>query len=671
MQKKPLALMLGVIAALGFQAPLMAEEKPLNPAPVADVITDKPRLQDDFYTHINYDYLKNTKLTIDKAAMDNMSALNDKAEEAIQAIFSELNANYATLEDGSDAKRVIDFYNMALDFNTRDELGIKPVQATLDAIRAVKDLEAFNKLQETLFLSDYTPLLTFGVAQDQKDSSTNILYVAAPDIGLNKQHLEGKDDYSARVRTAYQTYLQDLLVLAGDDAAEAERKAKLVLDFETRLASAQLSVEEKQDHSRLYNEMTLADIEALIPNVAYVPTIRALGLDKAKKIVVQEPEALKKLNVLATDANLEAMKAHMELKVLRNHSAHLSKDFMAAVVKYAAVFLGMEHMDSDDKLAYAVTDSTLGELLGKIYVEKHFSPQTKADVIAMTDTIRDTYARRIGELDWLSEDTKKRAQKKLDTLILKIGYPDQWKDYSKLVIKPYADGGNLIDAINAAKRIDAERNIAQLNKAPDRGEWQMHPHTVNAYYNPLLNEIVFPAAILQAPYYSPDASRAENLGGIGAIIGHEISHAFDSSGAQFDENGNLDNWWQEADYGKFRDKVKQAADLYSAIEVAPGHHINGEISTGEIMADLGGLTVVLDIAEKEGIDQKAVMESFARAWRNVITRDAMIANLTDEHPPGKYRVNATVNQMEAFYREYGVKPEDKMYIAPEKRLHVW
>ena len=271
----------------------------------------------------------------------------------------------------------------------------------------------------------------------------------------------------------------------------------------------------------------------------------------------------------------------------------------------------------------------------------------------------------------MSEETKMQALKKLDTMVVKIGYPDQWRDYSNYSIQPKEEGGSIVSAVEMIKTQELQEEVAQLKQPFDKSLFGMPAHMVNAYYSPGSNEIVFPAGILQAPLYDPKASPEENLGGIGAVIGHEISHAFDKSGSQFDEKGNLVNWWKPEDLEKFNKKVQQAADIYSKLEVAPGYYVNGEISTGEVMADLGGLTVAVDIAQKKGYDTKKVFESYGKVWREVTTQEFAIANISDEHPPAKYRVNNIVNQIDQFYKDFDVKEGDPMYVKPEDRLRVW
>lgn len=635
------------------------------------VPTSQPRLQDDFYSHVNYNYLTTHKLPEDKAEINNFSDLSDKNRDIIKTLFKDLNNNYANLTAGSDEQKVIDFYNMAVDFKTRDQLGLTPVQPHLSKVQAVKNLAQFFQVEQDFFLADYGMLMSAGVAQDQKNSDINVLYIAPPATGLDKFYLEGKDKFAKSIQQAYKNHMVAIFKHIGYPTNQAQRKAKLVFDFEKQLASAKLTREQEQDLQQQYNPMTLNQLQKLAPHVPYTALLQSFGLDKANKIIVSQPKALQKLNQVVTAKNLEAMKSQLEYQIVTKNSYNLSKDIYKSLVDYGQAFTGLNYIEPDEDLAYQLTDGRLGELVGKIYVAHNFSPATKADVVTMTQQIRDTYKERIKTLDWLSQATKEKAIAKLDALTIKIGYPDKWDDYSQLVIKPYSQGGNLVAVRDQLNTIEAHKNLAELNQAPDRSKWGMYPQQINAYYNPINNEIVFPAAILQEPFYSPTNTRAQNLGGIGAVIAHEMSHALDSTGAMFDAKGNINNWWTPEDFRRFEAKVKQAASIYNKLEVADGYKVNGDISTGEILADLGGLTVALDIAAKEGIDQKQVMESYARVWRNIATKEAQISAITDEHPPGKYRVNYIVNQMDSFYKEYNVQPSDKLYMAPEQRLRVW
>lgn len=636
-----------------------------------DIPTSRPRLQDDFYTYINYDYLKNSVLPADKAQVNNFTDLDDKNKKTIKALFSDLNQHYATLSPNSDDKKVIDYYNMAYDFNTRDKLGIAPVQNYLNKVKAVTNQSQMNQLMQDFFLLNYSPLINIQVSHDQKNSQTNILYISPPDTGISKTYLEGKDDFSIKIQNAYKTYMQKIFEQSGYAPDQAKAKSDLVFNFEKQLASTKMTPEQELDLAKQYNVMTLAQVQKMTPNLPILAIMKQQGLDKANKIVVLEPKTLKQLNSLADGKNLDAMKAQTEFQIVNKNAQRLSKDIYKTYMDYFSAYTGLNYIEPDDDLAYNATNGKLGELVGKLYVAKNFSPNTKADVINMTKKLRDIYKQRMDAVDWLSPATKRQAQKKLDNLVIKIGYPDKWHDYSQFNVKPYSEGGDLVQAADQLTMIEAKRELAKLNKPTDRTEWNMNPQDINAYYNPANNEIVFPAGILQAPFYSPSATYAQNLGGVGTIIGHELSHGFDRTGSQYDEKGNMKNWWTKKDAELFQKKVKQAADIYSKLEVVPSYHINGEISTGEILADLGGVTVALNIAEKEKIDQKQVMESYARAWRMLSTKEALISGIQDEHPPGKYRVNNILSQIDSFYSNYDIKPTDKMYVAPAERLKVW
>ena len=388
-------------------------------------------------------------------------------------------------------------------------------------------------------------------------------------------------------------------------------------------------------------------------------------------MVVTDPEGLKKVSELYQEKHLEALKALLQYRVIAHYSDYLSEDLIAAKAQYEGVANGAVDIPTTDVLAQSAVEENFSDMVGKVYVKNHFSEKSKADIQAMVQEIKQTYAERIKAVQWMSEETKMQALKKLDTMVVKIGYPDQWRDYSNYSIQPKEEGGSIVSAVEMIKTQELQEEVAQLKQPFDKSQFGMPAHMVNAYYSPGSNEIVFPAGILQAPFYDPNASPEENLGGIGAVIGHEISHAFDKSGSQFDEKGNLVNWWKPEDLEKFDKKVQQAADIYSKLEVAPGYYVNGEISTGEIMADLGGLTVAIDLAQKKGYDTKKVFESYGKVWREVTTQEFAIANISDEHPPAKYRVNNIVNQIDQFYKDFDVKEGDPMYVKPEERLRVW
>lgn len=628
--------------------------------------------QSDFYSYVNAKWLEETKLTEDKSFVGNFVELQEETTDNVKAMLEALNKDYANLKEGSDEKKLIDFYNMALDFKTRDDQGFEPIAKQLEAIRKVDSLEEFNQLSVKLAKDDdLSKIIQIGVAPDRKDSSNSILYIEAPGLSFSKVYLEGKDDYSKKEIVARKQFMTEAFKLSGDSEERAKEKVELIYNLEKKQAEATLSKEEESNHEAQYNVMTWEEIKALAPKLPYYEVAQILGLDNANKIVITQPKAVTKTNELFTEENLEAFKAQLEYELISTNSSYLSKDLINAVARYLEAITGGKADKTDEDLAFEVTEENFSDLLGKVYVEKYFPESSKDELKKMVEEIKAAYKTHLEAVEWMSEETKAKAIKKLDTLVVKIGYPDKWEDYSKVTIKTFDEGGNLVENIQNMKRSKIDKHLESLNQAPDRSVWAQTPHTVNAYYNPVFNEIVFPAAILQAPFYDPQASFEENLGGIGVVIAHEVSHAFDNSGAQFDEKGNLANWWKEEEYKNFQETVKKAADMYSKLEVLPGYFVNGEISTGEIAADLGGLTIAIDIAKEKGLDTKKVFESYAQVWREKKTDEQMIADITDEHPPGKYRVNYIVNQLEQFYTDFDVKEGDPMYLKPEERLKIW
>lgn len=634
------------------------------------ILKEKPSLKDDFYTNVNYEYLKNTEIEEGKTSNGNFEELTKKSSDEIKAIIKDLNDNYSNLKDGSDEKKLIDFYNMALDFETRDKLGISPIKDKLNAIKNVKNIKELTNLMKDNILKNGAGLYSFGVLQDKKNSDNQVLYIVPTPIGLSQEMYED-NEFAQNVRKAYLEYMKDLFIYIGYNEIEANEKANKVFDLEKELVLAKLSKEEQIDQSLTYNVYTLEELEKLTNNLDYVGVLKNLKIDKTSKIIVTDVKFMEKLNKEYNEENLETIKSLLELKTIASNVMKLSKDLIKIGAKYIQVYTGFYYIEKDEEYAYNLTLANFNELLGKLYVEKNFSKETKEDVIKMVNKIIKTYEKRISNLDWLTENTKEKALKKLETLNVKIGFPDKFKDYSKLTVKTYKDGGNLIKVIDELDLLSVEENLNELDKKPDKTKWYMTPQTVNAYYSSLTNEIVFTAAILQSPFYSPNASLEENLGAIGSIIGHEISHAFDSTGAQFDEKGNINNWWTEEDYKEFLTKVDKAAEIYSKLEVVPGYFVDGKISTGEIMADLGGLQVVVDIAKEENLDLKKLFESYAKVWRSVNTKESIISSLTDEHPYGKYRANNILNLIDEFYETYNIKENDKMYVKPEDRLKVW
>ncbi len=510
--------------------------------------------QTDFYSYINQKWLKESKIPEGEAAIDNFFETQKKTEARISQMIEDLRANYASLKEGGDDKKLIDLYNQALDFKSRNEQGIKPIQGYLDMVRNAKTREDLNKVLVALAQEDILTLFSFDILQDTKNSLVNALFIAQPSLGFSKKYFEDNDEYALKQQKAYKEYLKEIFTIIGDSPEVADKKAEQLYALEKDMAAAQLPQEEEQDFEKTYNVMTWEELKTLTPNLPFLEAAKGLKIDHAKKIIVIHPNSLAKANELYQEANLEAFKAQLEAKIITTFTSSLSKDLIEAKAKYDSAADGVYNLPTDEEQAFGVVDSIFSNILGKVYVEKNFLPTAKEDVVNMFRDIKARYIQRINNLDWMTEQTKQKALKKLDTMQVKIGYPDNWEDYSNLAIESTEQGGSLASNIIKIRKRSLEKRLSMLDKMPDRSEWGLPAHIVNAYYSPSANEIVFPAGILQPPFYNPNGTKEENLGKIGAVIGHEVTHAFDSLGSKFDENGNLSNWWQKEDLEKIQGK---------------------------------------------------------------------------------------------------------------------
>lgn len=627
--------------------------------------------QADFYAHINAQWLKETELKENESMVDNLSQLTEKTEASIKEMIEHLDADYDNLKTGSDEKKLIDFYRLMADFETRNHLGFEPIKPYLDEVEKASNVDELSRVIVSMYTKNVRMLINMNVTQDVKNSAKNSLYIDPPKLSFLKEHFEGTDEFSLKKQQAFKEYLKEVFELAGNTPEKAQFKSGLLFSLEKEIAGSRLSKEQQQDFEATYNQKNWNELKDIAPRLPFLEIASAMGVQNEKLVIVPEIEAIKKVDELYREENLEALKAQFQYHIIEKYSDYLSKNLIEAKAKYEGASYGAAEIQTQDEIAISGIRENFPDMIGKVYVAKYFTEKSKTDILEMVRELKETYAQRIKAVQWMSEETKQQALKKLDTMVVKIGYPDQWKDYSELVIQSREEGGTLTSNFEQIQMLEIQKEVGRLKEPVDKMEWEMPVYEVNAYYSPTNNEIVFPAGILQAPFYNPAAGPEENLGGIGAVIGHEISHAFDKSGAQFDENGNLSNWWKTEDFEKFQKKVQQAADIYSKLEVAPGYYVNGEISTGEIIADLGGLTIAIDIAKQKGYDTKKVFEAYAKVWREVTTQEFAIENITDEHPPSKYRVNNIVNQIDQFYIDFDVKEGDPMYVKPEERLRVW
>lgn len=661
--KKLYALLLSATLAIGSVFPVA------EPA----FAQEKVRLQDDFYTATNNEWFESTKIPEGYSSWGNFDSLNKQVSDDLRNIVEEYRKK-TDLKDNSDEKKLVDLYNSFLDYKSRDEQGIAPIKEDLEKIEKASNLKELQSLMVELCRKGNTNVLSYMVDSDLKDSSKKILYLDTGSIGMEDVDYYLKSDESTKdIQKSYKQYLTQLFILKGDKKEIALKKAENVYNYEKELASVMLSTEESRDYEKLYNVYTIEALKKLCPNLNWNDTFSVLGLEKAKKIVLAQPKYLKKLNTLLEEKNLELYKNYLEAIVLRDSAPFLSRDFEKAVFEYSKVFSGVETMRPDEERAFDLVNESLGEVLGKIYVDKYFSKEAKSDVESIVKGLIDSYEKRINKIDWMSKATKQKAIKKLETMTIKIGYPNKWEDYSSIKIDSYKNGGSLLGNI---KNIDEYARIKMLRdweKPLDKEKWEMTPQTINAYYNPIINEIVFPAAILQDPFYKYGASTATNLGGIGMVIGHEISHAFDDQGSKFDENGNMVNWWTSEDLKKYESKTKKLASQYSKYEVLPNTFLNGNLTLGENIADLGGALSALEtLKATKNPNYDEFFKSFSKVWRSLDTEETSRYLIkVDPHSPGKFRVNGILTNIDEFYEVYGVKEGDLMYTKPEDRIVIW
>lgn len=636
------------------------------------------RIQDDFYNAVNKEWLSNTKLEDGCVSYGTFEEVCGKVNEDIHNIILDIEKNKDTYDKNSDELKVLNLYHNYLDMDKRNKLGVKPIEKYINKINDVKNIKDLKVLLSENEFSYFQSLINLGVGPDYKDSNTNVLYVSRSNLGLgNSFYYKDASNKSENIKKVYIDYLTKLHILYGEDEREARKNAEVFYNIENNIAQKIPSYEEEaKDENRIqrsYNIYTIKNLDRLIPNVSFSNLLEKLQISDVNKIIVENPEELKLVNSLITEDNIDNIKSFLKTSVLINTDNFLTSEHRKASDELKKIFYGVETTDLDESCGVKFASCQLNEIVSKLYVNKYFDKESKADVENMAKEIIANFENRLRNISWMSKSTKEEALNKLENINVKIGYPDKWNDYSDIKINSCEEGSSLVENIISIYVSQSEKQFSKLNKPVNKSEWNMGACTVNAYYNALNNEIVFPAGILQSPFYDKNASKEKNLGGIGAVIGHELTHAFDNTGAQFDETGKLKNWWSSNDYKEFTTRSQKVVDYYSKIEISDGKFINGFLTVGENISDLGGIACVLDIAKKaENPNLKDLFENYATVWRETSTKELkeyLLSN--DPHAPKKVRVNAVLSQFEEFYKTYDIKEGDKMYVKPEDRVGIW
>lgn len=674
-----------VSAMFTFSAVEAQDAKPKEPGINVSYMNTKISPSQDFFQYVNGTWLDKTEIPSDRTTWGSFNELIKKTDKDAMAILKEASKN-PKYKSNTDQGKAVNLFNTVLDTMGRNKRGIEPLKPYLkkiDAIKNVADLQKYLVEMEPQGGNDF-----FGIyiGADEKNSSKNSVSLGVSRLGLSdKDYYTSEDKDSKEKRAKYELHVARMMQFIGESPEKAKQSAAEILALETSLSSPRLNRVESRDSRLQYNPMTVADLQKLTPAIKWDAYFTGLGLAKLDTVVVIEPRYMKALQTVFTENKVPQWKEYLKWTLLNRSTSYLTTEIETANFDfYSKTLRGAIKQLPREETALQVVNRSIGEALGKLYVEKVFPAEAKTKAIDMIHNVITAYQNRINNLVWMSDATKVKAIEKLNKITIKVGYPDKWKDYSALEIKSVAEGGSYFENAHNLSKWNFKKGLEKLNKPVDKTEWGMSPQTVNAYYNPSYNEIVFPAAILQPPFYNYQADEAVNYGGIGAVIGHEISHGFDDSGARYNADGNLVDWWTADDLKQFTTLGNELADQYSALEPLPGIHVDGKFTLGENIGDLGGINAAYDglqlYLKAHGnpglIDgftpEQRFFISWATVWRTK-TRDEAIKSQvkTDPHSPGMYRAYVPIQNVDAFYQAFGIKAGDKMYIEPAKRVKIW
>ena len=636
------------------------------------------RPQDNFYLYMNGGWLKSHTIPGDKTAIGSFYDLRDKADDDVKAIITEL-AQRDDLKMGSDEQKVAGLYRSYMNTEQRDTLGTTPAQPIFDAIKQLKD-----KKDLAQFFGQYQAMgvgspLAFYISVDAKDSSRYATHIWQSGLGLPDQdyYINEKERF-VDLRSGYLAHIEKMFDLAG--LANGAAAAKTVMEIETKIAKHHLTRVETRDSEKRYNKFDVAKLSELGESFDWSAYLAAQGVAKQKDIIINQPSFIKAFDQIFATTSLADWQTYLTFHSLSNFASYLTVDLDNENFNFFSKQLnGRQEQRPQWKRGVSTVNRNLGEVIGKVYVARHFKPEAKSRMTHLVENLRDAYGSSIDSLEWMSDDTKKEAHVKLASFDPKIGYPNKWEDYSALTIKSDDLVGNII----RSSQVSHQKEVKKLGGPIDKHEWGMTPQTVNAYYNPTKNEIVFPAAILQPPFFNLAADDAVNYGGIGAVIGHEMGHGFDDQGSKYDGDGNLRNWWTEKDLTQFKARTDALVAQYDHYQVFNDLNVNGKLTLGENIGDLSGVTIAYKAYKAslngkeapviDGLtgDQRFFM-GYAQIWRSKIVEKSMRNRVaTDPHSPGEFRALGSLSNMNEFYQAFDVKEGDAMYIAPEKRVKIW
>ncbi len=670
------------------QNPAIAIEK--VPGINLDYMDTSVKPSEDFFRFVNGSWYDQTEIPDDRSSWGGFNELRKKTDADALGILSAAMSDNKELKidikPGSDQEKAVFLYQTIMDTVARDQQGIAPLKPYLAKIEAVSNVNDLQKLMIEMEPKGGIGFFGFGVGADSKNSNINVGYLGGGGLGLPDRDYYVKDDEdSVEKRAEYVKHVARMLQMLGDTEEDAIAEADKILRFETRLAKAQMDKVDRRDPIKRYNPHSMEDLEKLVPAIDWPNYFEGIGAKGMDTVIVGDVGYMTAVQEVLAEGKAEDWKSFMRWSTFNNAASMLSTEIEEANFDfYGATLRGAKKQRPADERALGTLNFTIGEALGKLYVDRKFPPEAKKRAETMIQNVILAFENRINKLDWMSEETKKQAIDKLKATKIKIAYPDEWKDYSSLEIQGVEEGGSYLQNMLNAAEWNYAKDIEKIGKEVDKSEWFMAPQIVNAYFNPAYNEIVFPAAILQPPFFNFNADDAVNYGGIGAVIGHEISHSFDDQGAKYDKNGNLNNWWTEEDLKQFRERGEKLADQYSGIEVLPKTFINGKFTLGENIGDLGGVLAAYDALQlsfdengrPEDIDgftaEQRFFMSWGTVWRTKAREDALKTQVkTDPHSPGASRAVQPLLNIDAFYTAFDIKEGDEMYIAPGDRVRIW
>lgn len=635
---------------------------------------------EDFYQYACGGWMAANPLTPEYARYGIFDQLDKENQDKLKVLIDELNSK--PQEEGSVGDKISTLYAQGLDMDKRNADGAAPVMEQLAAIKAISNMDELSAVTARMHMETSSPFFSVYIGADEKNSTMNLLQFYQGGISMgDRDYYLLDDEASVKMRNAYKNYISTLFTLAGYSADEAAKAADAVMKFETGIAETSVDRNALRDVHLNYNKMSLKDFVRKYDFLNWDIFFKEIGLKSSTELNAGQVSFFKGLTKLVKKTSLEDLKAYLSFKLLNSASNYLSDDFVNANFEFfGKTVQGREELQPLWKRSLAVVNRSLAEAFGQMYVEKYFPASSKEKMLEMVANLQTALGERIDALEWMSDETKAKAQEKLGTFIVKVGYPDTWKDYTSLEIKDDSYWANIC----RANLFSHYEMMKDEGKPVDRTQWGMSPQTVNAYYNPTTNEICFPAAILQPPFFNPDADDAVNYGGIGVVIGHEMTHGFDDQGRNYDKDGNISAWWTKEDEEKFNAKAQVLVDQYDKIIVLDDLHADGRYTLGENIADQGGLLISYQayMNTLKGKERPADIDGFtheqrfylgyANLWaQNVRPQEIIRRTKTDVHSLGKWRVNGALRNIDGFYEAFGIKEGDAMYMAPEERINIW